>query len=422
MMSSLSFISQVFVHLLLVTNRLYYHPSHIALLLTFLQFLTAQSPGATILSTSNHSRKKYQKQPIAMAPGASTNQTIREFYAPRNTASPSQQPMPASSKHHDIRGFYGPRTTQPLRTSQQQSMPRVEHQTDAGLLGEIKNYKSGDEFVLLWKWVDDFMDKRRAKNKSSNTDNVKKSTSRQLKPTTSTRVGQAPRPVVTPSPEAVRRQATDREDMREYNAQRHTPWGELSYLYQNWKDQQAKKKADRARQGKPENIAKSQVTNRRDDAPRGRSTNPREHPQPTLSSPDQHSQPAVAGIPKPVYNKKRGEVKQHTVTIAQLPPVHNSVHLQHTPSNNYGTGPSRGGQKDRSTRDTRFSDFVHQRKAPPSQKPAPSREKQWTYTVPGQDDEFARNSRKYSSVLDPAKAKKAQEAQKAQSRTVRHFS
>lgn len=352
-------------------------------------------------------------QPIAMAPGASTNQTIREFYTPRSTAKKSPESMPASPNNHDIREFYGPRTTGPLRQSQQQPVAPVEHQAGAGLLGEIKNYKSGDEFVLLWKWVDDFMDKRRAKNKSSKSDNVNKSTSRQLKPTTSsTRVGQAPGQVVPPSPEAVRRQATVREDMREYSAQRHTPWGELSYLYHDWKDQKAEKKADRATQRKPKEIAKSQVINHRDDAPGGRPTNPREHPQPTPSPLDQASQPAVAGNPKPVYNKKRGEVKQHTVTIA-LPPVHNSVHLKHTPSNNYGTGPSTGrGQKDR-TRDTRFSDFVHQRNAPPSQKPAPSRGTQWTYAVRGQENEFVRNNR-YSSIHDPAKAKKAQEAQKAQ--------
>lgn len=380
-----------------------------------------------------------------MAPGASsTNSGIREFYAPLTTAETSQQSMPASSINHDIREFYAPRTTEPL-TSRQQSMPRVEHQTsqrpikphtlhnstnrtrpdddhqvEAGCLGEIKNYKAGDEFVLLWKWVDDFMDKRRAKKNSSKSHNVNKSTTSQLKPTPSSSraAHQVPRPVVTPSPEAVRRQAIDREDMREYKTQRHTPWGELSHLYQSWRDQQAKKKADRAKQRKAEEIARGQAPNRKADAPRGRSINQREPPQNTPSPPGQHPQPGAAGKPNPAYNKKRGEVQKHTVKIAQLPPVHNSVHLQHTPSNNYRTRPSPDrGQKDRPTRDTRFSDFLHHRHAPPSQKPAPSRDTQWTYAVPGQDDELVRNSR-FSSVLDPAKDfKKAKEAEKAKGPT-----
>ena len=320
-----------------------------------------------------------------MAPGASANQGVREFNAPRTTAKPFQQSMPVSSNNHDIREFCAPPPTEPLKTSQQQLMPRVEHQSiqrpikplalhttnrtrpddnhqmEAGFLGEIRNYKAGDEFVLLWKWVDNFMDNRRTKvNSSSHT--VNQSTSRQPKPTSSIRVGrQVQRPVVTPSPEAVRRQATDREVMREYKAQRHTPWGELSYLYQNWKDQQAKKKADRAKQRKAEEIARSQVTDH--------STNPLEPRQQTPSAPDQDAQPDVAGNPKPVYNKKRGEVLKHKVIIAQLPPVHNSVHLQRTPSNNYRTGPSHDrDQKNRSTRDTHFSDFLHHPNAPPSQK------------------------------------------------------
>ncbi|KAL9067854.1 MAG: hypothetical protein Q9161_006578 [Pseudevernia consocians] len=352
----------------------------------------------------------------------------------------------ASSSNDGFREFYAPRTTEPPKKSQRQSMPRVEHQThptpiklhishgsvnrtnsddddqiEAGCWGEIKNYKAGDEFVLLWKWVDDFMDKRRAKNDSSKSHNVNKSASRQPRPTPSSsrEARHVPRPVVHPSPEAVKRQATDRGDMREYKAQRHTPWGELFYLYQTWKDEQAKKKADQARQRRAEEIARSQATESGDESIRGRSTNRREPPRTTPSPPDQghaaDSQPGTARKPIPVYNKKRGEVKKHAVKIIQLPPVHHSVHLQHTPSNNYRTKTSPAhGQKDKTTRDTRFSDFLHQdRNAPPSQKPTPTRYTQRTYAVPGENDELVRNSR-FSSVLDPAKAiKKAKEAERA---------
>lgn len=351
----------------------------------------------------------------------------------------------ASSTNDGFREFYTPRTTDLHATSQQQSTPRVEHQTpqrpiehhtlhgsanctkpddddriEAGCFGEIKRYKAGDEFVLLWKWVDDFMDKRGAKNNSSKSHNVNKSTSRQSKPSISSsgETRQVPKPATTPSPETVRRQATDRKDMREYKAQRHAPWGELFYLYQSWKTQQAKKKADQARPRNREETARRQAE-RRDEPGRGRSTNRREPPRTTPSPPDQDhapdSQPGIARKPIPVYNKKRGEVQKHVVKIAQLPPVHNSVHLHHTPSNNYGTKPSPArGQKNKPSRETRFSDFLHEERNPaPLQKPTPSRETQWTYAVPGEDDELVRNSR-FSSILDPAKAiKKAKEAEKA---------
>ena len=169
----------------------------------------------------------------------------------------------ASSTNDGIREFYAPRITEPSKTQQRQPMPRVEHQkhqrpihlhnshgaanrtkpddsdqVEVGCLGEIKNYKAGDEFVLLWKWVDDFMDKRRAKKASSKSESANKPTSRQPKPTppSSRETHQVPRPAAAPSQGAVRRQATDREDLREYKAQRHTPWRELIYLYQKWKD------------------------------------------------------------------------------------------------------------------------------------------------------------------------------------------
>lgn len=368
-----------------------------------------------------------------MAPGASsTNDTFREFYAPRATEPPKYS-QPQSMPRVEHQTVERPIELRTLHGSANRTKPDDDDQIEAGCWGEIQNYKAGDEFVLLWKWVDDFLDKRRAKNNSSKTQNVNKSTSRQTKPnpSSSREARQVPRPAATPSPEAVRRQATDREEMREYKAQRHTPWGELLYLYRNWKDQQAKKKADQARQRRREEIARNQATERRDEPIRGRSTNRGEPPRTTASPQDQdhaaNAQPGIARKPIPVYNKKRGEVQKHTVRIAQLPPVHNSVHLQHTTSNNYRTKPSpTRGQKDKSNRNTRFSDFLHQeRGAPSSQKPASSRGTQWTYAVPGGDDELARSSH-FSSILDPAKAaKKAKEVEKVKAPScyiVRHFS
>lgn len=332
----------------------------------------------------------------------------------------------ASSTNDAIREFYGPRTREPSTTQQRQPMPPVEHpkaqrsvehyaprgpkartrprdddQTEAGCLGEIKNYKAGDEFVLLWKWVDDFLDKRRAKKDSSKSDNGNRSASRQNKPipSPSRRNRQVLRPVVTQSPEAVRRQAND---SREYKTPHRTPWRELFYSCQTWKDQQAKKKADQQRQRQREDVPEKQTAKGRDEYTRGRSINRREPSCITLLLPDRdhaaNSQPGIMRKPIPVYNKKRGEVPKHTVKINQLPPVRNSVHLQHSPSNNYRAKPS----PSHGPRDTRISDFLHQERNPPtSQNAAVSRKMQ---------DEAVR----FSSVLDPAKAiKKAKEAEKA---------
>ena len=326
----------------------------------------------------------------------------------------------ASSTNGGFREFYAPRATEPPTTSERQ-MPRVEHQKaqepiklrtlhgsahrtkpdddknrmKTGVLGEIKNYRAGDEFVLLWKWVDDFMNSRRAKDKSSKSQNVKNPTSRQPKPNPSSSRGppQVSKPATMPSPEARRRQATEREDMREYQAQRHTPWGELFYLYHSWKDQQAKKKADEV---KRKETSRRQAAERRQEPTRRRSTERRAPLRTTPSPPDQDhaagSEPSIARKVIPVYNKKTGEVPKHAVKINQLPPIHNSVHLEHTPSNNYRAKPApTRGQKLKASRETRFSDFLHEER-----NPAPSRET------------------RFSSILDPAKAiKRAKEAEKA---------
>ena len=367
-------------------------------------------PRAAVRSSLTYSTGTIDLQYIIMAPGAfSTNDAFREFYAPRTTEPPT------SNQSQSMPPVEHQRPRKPIEPRNYNSTNRTksdgEDQREAGCLGEIRNYKAGDEFLLLWKWVDDFIDKRRAKKNSS------KSTSHQSKPapSLSRETQQAPRAAITLSPEAARRQTTSRGNMREYKTQRHTLWGELFNLYTNWKEQQAKKKADQRRR---EEISRShwRVTERRDEPARGRSTAQLEHPKATPSPPDQDnsadSQPGVTRKPVPLYTKKRGEVQKHAVKIAQLPPVHNSVHLQHTPSNNYRARPSPArGQKDNLTRNTRFSDFLPLERKP--QKPVSSRETQWTYAVPGEDDELVRNNR-FSSILDPAKAiKKAKEAERA---------
>lgn len=338
----------------------------------------------------------------------------------------------ASSTNNSIREFYAPRITEPSTTKQRQSIPRAEHrkpqrpiqfhnshastnhvrpddndELEIGCLGEIKNYKAGDEFVLLWKWVDDFMDKRRAKQNSSKSYNVNNPTLRQPKPTPSSsrEARRIPKPATAPSTEAVRR-PTDRKVLCEYKAQRPTPWGKLLTSYGNWKDQQAEKEADQGRQRMRQEIAGRQASGRRDEPTRGRSPNRREPPQTTLPPPDQDHTPGIVKKPVPVYNKKRGEVPKHTVNINQVPPIHNSVHLQHTPSNNYRTRPS-GGHKGQSARDTRFSDFLHQERNPSTH------ETQRPSAAPGGHGEPVRDSR-FSSRLDPAKEiRRAKEAEKA---------
>ena len=334
----------------------------------------------------------------------------------------------ASFVNDGVREFYAPLITEPSTTKERQSIPRVEHPKSqrpikahtsqiiadrpkkSRLLREIEEYKAGDEFVLFWKWVDDFMDKWRAKKKSSKSHNVNKTTLRQPKPTISSshEARRVPRPAFVSSVEAVRRQTTDIEDLCEYKAQRHAPRGKLLHLYQNWKDQQAKKQAGQTRQRQGQKIAGGQASEHRYEPTRGHSINQPKPPQTTVSPLNQgHAaghQPGIAKKAVPVYNKKRGEVQKHAVQITQQSPIH-SVHLEHTPSNNYRTKLS-VGQKNKSARDTRFSDFLHEERNPSS------RETRQTNGVPTEGDELVRNSR-FSSKLDPAKAvKKAKEAEK----------
>lgn len=336
----------------------------------------------------------------------------------------------ASFVNDGIREFYAPRITEPSTTTERQSMPRVEHpnsqrpikvhnsQTVADrpkknrLLREIEEYKAGDEFVLFWKWVDDFMDKWRAKKNSSNSHNVNKSRLRQPKPTFSSshEARRVPRPAFVSSVEAARRQNTDTEHLCEYKAQRHAPWGKFLHIYTNWKDQQAKKYAGRTKQREVQKIPGGQATEHRHEPTRARSFNQTEPPKTTLLLPNQgyatDHQPGIAKKADPVYNKKRGEVQKHAVQITQQHPIHNSVHLEHTLSNNYRTKPS-VSQKNKPARDTRFSDFLHAERHPAS------RETRRISGIPIEDHEPVRNSR-YSSKLDPAKAvKKAKEAEKA---------
>ena len=336
----------------------------------------------------------------------------------------------ASFVNDGIREFYAPRITEPSSTTEPQSMPRVEHprtqrptkvhnsQVVADrpkknrLLREIEDYKAGDEFVLFWKWVDDFMDKWRAKKKSSKSH---KSALRQpkLTPFSSHEAGRVLRPAFVSSVEAARRQTTNIESLCEYKAQRHAPWGKLLHLYQDWKDQQAKKKAGQTKQRQCQEIAGGQVTERRYEPSRGHSLNQPE-PTPTTSSPlsqghAAENQPSIAKKVVPAYNKKTGEVQKHAVQITQQPPIHNSVHLEHTLSNNYRTKLS-VGQKNKSSRDTRFSDFLHEERHPAS------RQTRQTSGVPIEGDEPVRNNR-FSSKLDPAKAmKKAKEDEEAKGR------
>ena len=345
---------------------------------------------------------------MVMAPGASsTNNSVREFYAPRITE-PSTTKQRQSTPRAEHRKPQRPVQLHNSHASPNRTRPDDNDESEIGCLGEIKNYEAGDEFVLLWKWVDDFMDKRRAKQNSSKSYNVNNPTPRQPKPTPSSlrEARQIPKPATAPSTEAVRRQTTDKRDLGEYNAQRPTPWGKLLNSYGNWKDQQAKKAADQGRQRTRQEIAGRQASGRRDEPTRGRSPNRREPPQTTLPPPDHDHTPGIVKKPVPVYNKKRGEVPKHTVNINQVPPIHNSVHLQHTPSNNYRTKPS-AGHKGQSARDTRFSDFLYQERNPST------RETQRTSGAPGRHGEPVRNSR-FSSKLDPAKEmRRAKEAERA---------
>ena len=353
-----------------------------------------------------------------MAPGASsTNDRFRAYYAPR-----APEPL-TKHRQQPTAPFQHPKPQRPVRPhnaygSANRAQPDDDDQQEPGCFGEINKYKAGDEFVLLWKWVDEFMDKRRAKKSPSKSHNTDNPSSRQTRPTPSPsrEVRRVPQQAGHPSQGAVRSNTIGREDIREYRTPPHSPWGERLYLFKTRKNRQAKKAGQAGARSRDESTRR-QATEGRDEPTRGRPTN--RPPRPNRSPPAQDrtggSQSGTGRTPNPAYHKTKGEVQKHTVTIAQ-PPIHNSMHLEHTPSNNYRARPSPSrGRKDKSSRDTRFSNFFHHRErhAAPPQEPAPTRETQRTSAAPGGEDGSTLN-RRYSSVLDPAKAvKKLKDAERA---------
>lgn len=339
--------------------------------------------------------------------------------------------------------------------STQQSTPQVEHQhtqpielnkfhgfVDYGRLERedqrdvgcfpLDRLQAGSKSTLMWEWIAKFHERQQAKKKinapgssrSFNTDPA------HTDPSCTNRMSYTQSATSAERPEIGRAREGAGQDRRKDQSKRPTLWDELVFMYQRLRDDRAEKDAGVARQNVPREQAKNAVARPTDESSRGRSAvriAPLTQPPLSTAIPRNplESHQGVTRKPVPVYSKRRGEVPKHSVKISQLHRVHNSVHLEHSPSKNYRVKDQEtNSQKDKLDRHTCFSDFVHASHGspPPHKRQAeaqqpdfhkqhnPIRETQWTFAIPKADDELVRESVRFSSNLDPAKAIKKAKA------------
>ncbi|MCJ1455028.1 hypothetical protein MMC28_005382 [Mycoblastus sanguinarius] len=357
---------------------------------------------------------------------------LRDFSYPRNNVHPSsnfRQSMPRVSHQFSQRPIelqdwvehqYSQR---PIGLQNGAGHIRPQEKKNRGCLAELNQYSAGDEFRLLWSWVDSFIEKRRAKkdtraaaNVDSVNDNIPEST-----PT------QAP---TKPNRSVSRRSITSaREDPMDYES--YNLWGEPVYIYKGRRESNTRKKTEAG----AERIHATDATTKanrlstfsfRQPRPLGsnRSEFGNTPPQSRFSQhiPEIANNGAITRKPVPVYNKRKGEVPKHAVKVTNLPRIHNSVHLDRTASKNYETKPkSTAAQRQNLSRITRFGDFIQQPQLPALPKtnrkdvPRPdsatipglpptqldkkaARGTQWAFAVPGEDDELVCNKRRPETI------------------------
>ena len=249
-------------------------------------------------------------------------------------------------------------------------------------------------------------------------------------------------------------QQAAREDQLEYEAQHYSLWGEIVYIYKSLRERMATKKAEVARQKQREarqktreekgNIPVALVPDiglsEEQMAPVRRPT-----PSPILPLPPRLSQQIKEIAPesrlevirKPVqaFSKTEGEVRKHSVKITHLPPVHNSVHLQQTPSKSRDFRKALEiDHKRKSSNITTFGDFMRKPSEPserlarlPPHIPSPVAPQenrrtmaesfhqrngtQWTFTVPGIDEVAPKSTPILPNANFPKKINEERESQ-----------
>ena len=364
----------------------------------------------------------------------------------------SQAPPPSTN---GIQEYYTPRPTLYSSATSRRSMPRAEQQythrhIQLSDIQKPKEPRSGKKAVRpsgrsehgsFWSWLSGFLDEVKTKTStqvSTDVPGAQRNTSRRshLCQTISDPDLPSFRHSVASSKDFRIREARQaaREDQLEYEAQRYSLWGELLYIYKSLREKMAKKRAEvarqkyrEARQKTREEKAKIQVASVPDIGLAEEQMAPARNPTPSpnLPLPPRLSQQIKEIAPethleitrKPVqtFSKTEGEVRKHAVKITHLPPVHNSVHLQQTPTKSRDFHKALEiDHKRKSSNITTFGDFMRKPSEPserlarlPPHIPTPLAPRgnqrtiaesfhqrngtQWTFTVPGMD-EIAPNS------------------------------
>ena len=364
----------------------------------------------------------------------------------------SRAPPPSTNW---IQEYYTPRPTVYSSATSRRSMPRVEQQyTQRHIqLSDIqkpKEPRSGkkaarpsgrSEHDSFWSWLSGFLDEVKTKASTQVSTDIPRAQTNT--PRRSHLCQAISDPDLISSRHSVasskdfrikEAQQAAREDQLEYEARHYSLWGEIVYIYKSLREKMAKKRAEvarqkhrEARQKTREEKAKIQVALVPDiDLPEEQMA-PVRHPTPSPNlplhprlsqqikeiAPESHLE--ITRKPVQAFSKTEGEVRKHAVKITHLPPVHNSVHLQQTPTESRDFRKALEiDHKRKSSNITTFGDFMRKPSEPserlarlPPHIPTPvaPRENQramaesfhqrngtqWTFTVPG-IDEVAPNS------------------------------
>lgn len=390
--------------------------------------ITIHSTSFFVCHTTNVSEKSASTSYHNIMPQNTSQITngIQEFYAPHIQELIQQTPP-----------------QRPVQLSDITEHSRAEEERAPGGLG---SYKAGGEFEFFWSWLGNFLAKRKAKRSNATADTMgsRQDLARRSLPSQTTTHPNRSSGTSSIASRERDAQYVAREEMLEYEAARYSLWGEIVYHYKAWCLKRAKKKADAEKQRARAEKAKRQIALAPDVSPEDEDFQPSTYR--TLASPTLEVHPILARqidnmnpnalppltrkpLPTHTRNKSSGEVSKHTVKIVHLPPIHNSVHLSEGPWNSHNDEEEPPLPRRRySSTVTAFGDFMRRPSEPlqmpterltriPSHVPVPQERYQpeplrpafyqqgrsdstWTFTVPGIDDEFVRNSGPTFSALN----------------------
>ena len=373
-------------------------------------------------------------------PSPLTIDRIRGSYTPRSALHSSTSASPRPSRPR-VQQQHSQRTIR-LSDIQKRKAPRKQQK-------EAK-HSSRTELGSFWVWLKTILDDVTVKAASQSSHNdlglkapiVQGSSSAQTFHSSEAR---RPGKSATPLKQMRTREAQQaaRQDQLDHEAHHHSLWAEIIYIYKSLRENTAKKKAERegharqrARQEKP-NI---QLLRGLDAVLEEEQAMPERRPTPfPLGSPSSRLSPrikdiapelvsVVASHPDLAFSKTKGEVTKHDVKITHLPSAHHSVEIMRdTADNSKFREEIEVDYKKKSSHITTFGDFMRKPSEPserlarlppyipnpvaPRENPptvAKSRHQrngtEWTFTIPGIDDQLARISTPIIPNLQSQKA------------------